>query len=72
MEFNADNLEKYKKYILKSKKGYKFDNNVSIYFLGGQWIFAIRNRIRIKNKDWEEFKLKDATAKKERKNGGKR
>ncbi|AVQ18871.1 hypothetical protein [Fusobacterium mortiferum] len=72
MEFNSDNLEKYKKYILKNKKGYKFDNNISIYFLTGQWIFAKRNRIIIKNKDWEEFKLEVAITKKERKNGGKR
>lgn len=57
MKFNVDNLEQYKKNILKKKKGYKFDNNISIYLLDGQWIFAIRNRIRVRNKDWEEFKL---------------
>lgn len=57
MKFNVDNLEQYKKNILKKKKGCKFDNNISIYFLDGQWIFAIRNRIRVRNKDWEEFKL---------------
>jgi hypothetical protein len=50
----------------------KFDNNISIYFLAGRWIFAKRNRIIIKNKDWEEFKLEVAITKKERKNGGKR
>lgn len=57
MKFNVDNLEQYKKNILKKKKGCKFDNNISIYLLDGQWIFAIRNRIRVRNKDWEEFKL---------------
>ncbi|MBM6874427.1 hypothetical protein [Fusobacterium mortiferum] len=57
MEFNVDNLEQYRNNILKRKKVYKFDDNISIYFLGGEWIFAIRNRIRVRNKDWEEFKL---------------
>ncbi len=57
MEFNVDNLEQYRNNILKRKKVCKFDDNISIYFLGGEWIFAIRNRIRVRNKDWEEFKL---------------
>lgn len=68
MKFNVDNLEQYKKNILKKKKGCKFDNNISIYLLDGQWIFAIRNRIRVRNKDWEEFKLSVAAVEKERKN----
>lgn len=72
MEFNVDNLEQYKKKFSKKKKVCKFDNNISIYFLAGRWIFAKRNRIIIKNKDWEEFKLEVAITKKERKNGGKR
>jgi len=57
MEFDVDKLEQYKKKFSKKKKGCKFDNNISIYLLDGQWIFAIRNRIRVRNKDWEEFKL---------------
>lgn len=58
MKFNVDNLEQYKKNILKKKKGYRFDDNISMYFLAGQWILAIRNRIRVRDKEWEEFKMR--------------
>ena len=54
MKFNIDNLEKYRNNILKKKRGCRFDNNISIYFMAGTWIFAVRNRIRI----WEVFKGK--------------
>ena len=57
MKFNADNLEQYKKKFSKNKRVYKFDDNIATYSLAGQWILAIRNRIRVRNKDWEEFKL---------------
>lgn len=57
MKFNIDNLEKYRNNILKKKRGYRFDNNISIYFMAGTWIFAVRNRIRIREQNWEEFKL---------------
>ena len=30
MEFNVDNLEQYRNNILKRKKVYKFDDNISI------------------------------------------
>lgn len=56
MKFNIDNLEKYRNNILKKKRGYRFDNNISIYFMAGQWIFAVRNRIRIREENWEVFK----------------
>lgn len=56
MRFNADNLEKYKSSILKKKRGYRFDENISIYFIAGTWIFAVRNRIRIREQNWEVFK----------------
>lgn len=58
MKFNVDNLEQYKKNILKKKKGYRFDDNISMYFLAEQWILAIRNRIRVRAKGWEEFKTR--------------
>ncbi len=58
MKFNIDNLEKYRNNILKKKRGYRFDNNISIYFMAGQWIFAVRNRIRIREQNWEVFKGK--------------
>lgn len=58
MKFNIDNLEKYRNNILKKKRGYKFDNNISIYFMAGTWIFAVRNRIRIREQNWEVFKGK--------------
>ena len=58
MTFNIDNLEKYRNNILKKKRGYRFDNNISIYFIAGTWIFAVRNRIRIREQNWEVFKGK--------------
>ena len=58
MKFNIDNLEKYRNNILKKKRGYRFDNNISIYFMAGTWIFAVRNRIRIREQNWEVFKEK--------------
>lgn len=61
MKFNADNLEQYKKKFSKNKRVYKFDDNIAIYSLAGQWILAIRNRIRVKNKDWEKFKTRVVT-----------
>ncbi|AVQ19232.1 hypothetical protein [Fusobacterium mortiferum] len=56
MKFNIDNLEKYRNNILKKKRGYRLDNNISIYFMAGTWIFAVRNRIRIREENWEVFK----------------
>lgn len=56
MIFNIANLEKYKNSILKKKRGYRFDENISIYFIAGTWIFAVRNRIRIREQNWEVFK----------------
>ena len=58
MKFNIDNLEEYRNNILKKKRGYRFDNNISIYFIAGTWIFAVRNRIRIREQNWEGFKGK--------------
>jgi len=58
VKFNIDNLEKYRNNILKKKRGYRFDNNISIYFMAGTWIFAVRNRIRIREQNWEVFKGK--------------
>ena len=58
MKFNIDNLEEYRNNILKKKRGYRFDNNISIYFIAGTWIFAVRNRIRIREENWEVFKGK--------------
>lgn len=57
MKFNIDNLEKYRNNILKKKRGYRFDNNISIYFMAGTWIFAVRNRIRIREENWDMFKM---------------
>lgn len=56
MRFNINSLEKYKTNILKKKRGYRFDDNISIYFIAGTWIFAVRNRIRIREENWEVFK----------------
>jgi len=56
MKFNINSLEKYKTNILKKKRGYRFDENISIYFIAGTWIFAVRNRIRIREENWEVFK----------------
>lgn len=56
MKFNINDLEKYKANILKKKRGYRFDENISIYFIAGTWIFAVRNRIRIREENWEVFK----------------
>ncbi len=56
MRFNINSLEKYKTNILKKKRGYRFDDNISIYFIAGTWIFAVRNRIRIREQNWEVFK----------------
>jgi len=58
VKFNIDNLEKYRNNILKKKRGCRFDNNISIYFMAGTWIFAVRNRIRIREQNWEVFKGK--------------
>lgn len=58
MRFNIENLEKYKTNILKKKGGYRFDENISIYFIAKTWIFAIRNRIRIREKEWGVFRAK--------------
>lgn len=70
MIFNVDNLEQYRNNILKRKKGYRFDDNISIYFLAGQWIFAKRNRIIIKKENWDIFKMEviryEQTSKEER------
>ena len=57
MKFNIDKLEKYRNNILKKKRGYRFDNNISIYFMAGTWIFAVRNRIRIREENWDMFKM---------------
>lgn len=58
MKFNIGNLEQYRNNILKKKRGYRFDDNVSIYFISNTWIFAIRNRIRIREKEWGVFRAK--------------
>ena len=68
MGFNVDNLEQYKKKFSKNKKVYKFDDNIAIYSLAGQWIFTIKNMIKVRKKDWEEFKIRVAAIEKERKN----
>ena len=57
MKFNIDNLEKYRNNILKKKRGYRFDENISLYFIGGTWIFAKRNRILIRKENWDMFKM---------------
>lgn len=56
MKFNIDNLEEYRNNIIKKKRGCRFDDNISIYFIAGTWIFAVRNRIRIREENWEVFK----------------
>lgn len=56
MKFNIDNLEKYRNNIIKKKRGCRFEDNISIYFIAGSWIFAVRNRIRIREQNWEVFK----------------
>lgn len=58
MKFNIDNLEEYRNNIIKKKRGCRFDENISIYFIAGTWIFAVRNRIRIREENWEVFKGK--------------
>ena len=55
MRFNINSLEKYKTNILKKKRGYRFDDNISIYFIAGTWIFAVRNRIRIRKLIKQEY-----------------
>lgn len=57
MKFNIDNLEEYRNNIIKKKRGYRFDNNISIYFITGIWIFAKRNRILIRKENWDIFKM---------------
>lgn len=57
MKFNIDNLEEYRNNIIKKKRGYRFDNNISIYFITGTWIFAKRNRILIRKENWDIFKM---------------
>lgn len=57
MKFNIDNLEKYRNNILKKKRGYRFDNNISIYLIAETWIFAKRNRILIRKENWDIFKM---------------
>lgn len=56
MKFNIDNLEEYRNNIIKKKRGCRFEDNISIYFIAGSWIFAVRNRIRIREQNWEVFK----------------
>lgn len=58
MKFNIDNLEEYRNNIIKKKRGCRFEDNISIYFIAGSWIFAVRNRIRIREQNWEVFKGK--------------
>ena len=58
MKFNIDNLEEYRNNIIKKKRGCRFEDNISIYFIAGTWIFAVRNRIRIREENWEVFKGK--------------
>lgn len=58
MKFNIDNLEKYRNNILKKKRGCRFEDNILIYFVANTWIFAVRNRIRIREQNWEVFKGK--------------
>ncbi|WP_349764329.1 hypothetical protein [Fusobacterium sp. SYSU M8D902] len=62
MRFNINDLEKYRNKIMKSKKKVmKFDNGYSnIYLLsliGNNWIFAKRNIIKVKNENWDMFKM---------------
>lgn len=57
MIFNVDDLEKYRNNILKKKKGYRFEDNISIYFVANTWIFAKRNRILIRKENWDIFKM---------------
>lgn len=56
MKFNIDNLEEYRNNIIKKKRGCRFDDNISIHFVANTWIFAVRNRIRIREENWEVFK----------------
>jgi len=58
VKFNIDNLEEYRNNIIKKKRGCRFEDNISIYFIAGSWIFAVRNRIRIREQNWEVFKGK--------------
>ena len=51
MKFNIDNLEKYRNNILKKKRGYRFDNNISIYLIAGTWIFAKRRNVKSTKKE---------------------
>lgn len=62
MRFNINDLEKYRNKIMKSKKKVmKFDNGYSnIYLLsliGNNWIFAKRNIVKVKNENWDMFKI---------------
>lgn len=57
MKFNIDDLEKYRNDILKKKRGYRFDDNISMYFVANTWIFAKRNRILIRKENWDIFKM---------------
>lgn len=57
MKFNIDNLEEYRNNIIKKKRGYRFDNNISIYFIAETWVFAVRNRILIRKENWDIFKM---------------
>lgn len=53
MKFNIDNLEKYRNNILKKKRGYRFDNNISIYFIA-----SICEEIKNKKEHMEEWYIK--------------
>lgn len=57
-ELNLNSLDYYKTKLQKKsyKRILKFENYYSIAYIQENWIFAVRNVIKIKNKDFKEFK----------------
>lgn len=58
-DYISSRLEDFKNKILKGdKKIIKINKFYTIGLVNNTWIFAIRNRIRVKSEDWEIFKMK--------------
>ncbi|WP_349763743.1 hypothetical protein [Fusobacterium sp. SYSU M8D902] len=62
MEFNINDLEKYKNKIMKlKKKVLKFDNGYSniysLILIGNNSIFDKRNIVKVKNENCDMFKM---------------
>lgn len=60
-DYISSRLEEFKNKVLElsgDKKIIKINKFYAIGLVNNTWIFAIRNRIRVKSEDWEIFKMK--------------